>query len=158
MGPQRSSALLFCHVCVTSVLSVCLQLWCATATFLMCRVSRLLLDFRLPQMSHFSLDEATCPMIHLAPAASCLVEKVPEGAGATLVLSHDPGQGQCLPSVCRITVYSGRTCCGMIAADSLKSFLSHALTQILTHKPVLKGRPPRHDHSLPILGVSSSIL
>uniref|UniRef100_A0ABK0LRP5 FA complementation group A n=1 Tax=Rattus norvegicus TaxID=10116 RepID=A0ABK0LRP5_RAT len=37
-----------------------------------------------------------------------------------------------------ITVYSGRTCCGMIAADSLKSFLSHALTQILTHKPVLK--------------------
>ncbi|XP_028608601.1 Fanconi anemia group A protein [Grammomys surdaster] len=37
-----------------------------------------------------------------------------------------------------ITVYSGHTCCGMVAEDSLKSFFSHTLTQILTHKPVLK--------------------
>ncbi|GAB1293776.1 Fanconi anemia group A protein homolog [Apodemus speciosus] len=37
-----------------------------------------------------------------------------------------------------ITVYSGHTCCGMVAEDSLKSFFSHTLTQILTYKPVLK--------------------
>ncbi|XP_076772130.1 Fanconi anemia group A protein isoform X2 [Arvicanthis niloticus] len=37
-----------------------------------------------------------------------------------------------------ITVYSGHTCCGMVSEDSLKSFFSHTLTQILTHKPVLK--------------------
>lgn len=36
------------------------------------------------------------------------------------------------------SVYSGHVCCGMIAVDSLKRFFSHTLTQILTHKPVLK--------------------
>uniref|UniRef100_A0A8C6H794 Fanconi anemia, complementation group A n=1 Tax=Mus spicilegus TaxID=10103 RepID=A0A8C6H794_MUSSI len=37
-----------------------------------------------------------------------------------------------------IPIYSGYTCCGMVTEDSLKSFFSHTLTQILTHKPVLK--------------------
>ncbi|KAL6082919.1 hypothetical protein STEG23_002613 [Scotinomys teguina] len=36
------------------------------------------------------------------------------------------------------SVYSGHVCCGMMAVDSLKRFFSHTLTQILTHKPVLK--------------------
>ncbi|XP_031197586.1 Fanconi anemia group A protein isoform X2 [Mastomys coucha] len=37
-----------------------------------------------------------------------------------------------------ITVYSGHICCGLVAEDSLNSFFSHTLTQILTYKPVLK--------------------
>ncbi|CAH7046238.1 Fanca [Phodopus roborovskii] len=36
------------------------------------------------------------------------------------------------------SVYSGDVYCGMIAVDSLKRFFSHTLTEILTHKPVLK--------------------
>ncbi|XP_052583283.1 Fanconi anemia group A protein isoform X1 [Peromyscus californicus insignis] len=36
------------------------------------------------------------------------------------------------------SVYSGHVCCGMTAGDSLKRFFSHTLTQILTHKAVLK--------------------
>ncbi|KAK7801790.1 hypothetical protein U0070_027511 [Myodes glareolus] len=37
-----------------------------------------------------------------------------------------------------LSAYSGHVCCGMIAVDSQKRFFSHTLTQILTHKPVLK--------------------
>ncbi|XP_028736731.1 Fanconi anemia group A protein [Peromyscus leucopus] len=36
------------------------------------------------------------------------------------------------------SVYSGHVCCGTTAVDSLKRFFSHTLTQILTHKAVLK--------------------
>ncbi|XP_051024574.1 Fanconi anemia group A protein [Acomys russatus] len=35
-------------------------------------------------------------------------------------------------------VYSGHRCCGMAAAESLTRFFSYTLTQILTHRPVLK--------------------
>ncbi|XP_029423710.1 Fanconi anemia group A protein isoform X2 [Nannospalax galili] len=35
-------------------------------------------------------------------------------------------------------VYTGHVCCGLTALDSVKRFFHHALTQILTHKPVLK--------------------
>ncbi|KAM7332305.1 hypothetical protein ACRRTK_009013 [Alexandromys fortis] len=38
----------------------------------------------------------------------------------------------------RLSAYSGHVCCGMIGVDSHKRFFSHTLTQILTHKPVLK--------------------
>ncbi|KAL1784773.1 hypothetical protein HispidOSU_020115 [Sigmodon hispidus] len=37
-----------------------------------------------------------------------------------------------------VSVYSGHVCCGMLAGDSVKRFISHTLTQILTHNPVLK--------------------
>ncbi|XP_045628773.1 Fanconi anemia group A protein isoform X6 [Ursus americanus] len=38
----------------------------------------------------------------------------------------------------RVGVLCGRTCGGMISADAPKRFYSHTLTQVLTHKPVLR--------------------
>ncbi|XP_074261467.1 Fanconi anemia group A protein isoform X16 [Saimiri boliviensis] len=42
---------------------------------------------------------------------------------------------------CWFDVFSGHTLGSIISTDSPKRFFSHTLTQILTHSPVLKGRP-----------------
>ncbi|XP_057609613.1 Fanconi anemia group A protein [Chionomys nivalis] len=52
-------------------------------------------------------------------------------AGPQVTSAHQAARGW-------LSAYSGHVCCGMIGVDSHKRFFSHTLTQILTHKPVLK--------------------
>lgn len=41
--------------------------------------------------------------------------------------------------ICRLSVFSGHTYCSVISTGCPQRFFRHVLTQILTHKPVLKG-------------------
>lgn len=46
---------------------------------------------------------------------------------------------ECLCCVYRFGVFSGPMCQSILSAETLKRWFCHTLTQILTHKPVLKG-------------------
>lgn len=53
----------------------------------------------------------------------------------------------------RFGVFCGHTCGGMTSVDAPRRFFSHTLTQVLTHKPVLRGGfrdpaclPPLWEH------------
>jgi hypothetical protein len=54
-------------------------------------------------------------------------------------------------------MFSGHVYCGIISTDSVKRFFSHSLTQILTHSPVLKGRPQYCDCSF-LLNVEDTLV
>lgn len=70
-----------------------------------------------------------------------LVREVPL-SGADTVEWRKPA-GVCSPEtlccVCRFGVFSGHMYGSVISTESPKRFFCHTLTQILTHKPVLKG-------------------
>lgn len=47
---------------------------------------------------------------------------------------------ECLRYVYRFGVFSGPMYQSILSAETLKKWFCHTLTQILTHKPVLKGK------------------
>ena len=70
-----------------------------------------------------------------------LVREVPLSDAGTVEWRQPAGvpSPEILCCICRFSVFSGHMYRSIISTESPKRFFCHTLTQILTHKPVLKG-------------------
>uniref|UniRef100_A0A8C5Z4K5 FA complementation group A n=1 Tax=Marmota marmota marmota TaxID=9994 RepID=A0A8C5Z4K5_MARMA len=102
--------------------------------------------------------DTSCPYLDIARAVLSGMFIVPEkstlGALGLWLSGRSPS------AVLRLGVFQALPC-GGVSADVLKRFLSHTLTQVLTHSPVLKGRPstlaPVHSGLLVMLSPEESV-